>query len=441
MKKFNRLKVSVIANISSKIFSIVFSLAMVPLLLNYLGIEGYGIWLTVYAFVGWLNMFDLGLGNGLKLKLTEAFSKKRSKDIIKLLSSSYILIGAISIIFICLYWISLLFFDWVILLGLSSIENIDISRSISILTISFLLLLLLKLIGVIYSALQLPFVDSIGQTIGQFFFLVFLLGSIYFGIKPSLSHVALISTIPLILIYLILTLNFFLRKVPFLKLSFNSFSKKKTKDIITPGISFFLIQVCSIILYSTDNLIIINLLSSTDVTNYNISYKFFGLPFMIFTIYIATHWPAFIDALTRNRQLWIKQKIKFFNYLFILLIVCYVIAYFIFDFIVPIWTGNDNIEIDHFLNICLILYYLISAYATIYIYVINASGKIALQKYIYIIIALINIPLSVFFVKVLNFGNAGVIIASSICVSLLLILMPIQSQKILNNSANGIWFK
>ena len=92
MIKFNKLKVSVIANLVSKVISIVFSLSLVPLLLNYLGVEGYGIWLTIYAFVGWLNMFDFGLGNGLKLKLTEAFSKKRNKDIIKLISSSYIII-------------------------------------------------------------------------------------------------------------------------------------------------------------------------------------------------------------------------------------------------------------------------------------------------------------------------------------------------------------
>jgi O-antigen/teichoic acid export membrane protein len=441
LKKFNKLKVSVIANLVSKVISIVFSFSLVPLLLNYLGVEGYGIWLTIYAFVGWLNMFDLGLGNGLKLKLTEAFSKKRNKDIIKLISSSYIIIGGIVIILIFLYLISTLLFDWVILIGISSIQDIDISRSISILIISFLLILLLKLIGVIYSSLQLPFVDSITRTIGQFFFLVLLFGSIYFGIKPSLAHVALISTSPLILIYLILTLIFFLRKAPFLKLSFNYFSVEKSKDIISPGISFFLIQFCSVILYSTDNLIIINLLSPTDVTIYNISYKFFGLPFIFFTVYIATHWPAFIDALAKKNLLWIKQKIKFFNYLFILLIVCYIISYFLFDFIMPIWTDNDNIAVDHFLNICVIIYYLISGYATIYIYVINASGKIALQKYIYIIIAFINIPLSVLFVKVFNLGNAGVIIASSICVSLLLILIPIQSHKILNNTAKGIWIK
>ena len=195
------------------------------------------------------------------------------------------------------------------------------------------------------------------------------------------------------------------------------------------------------VLYSTDNLIIINLLSSFDVTIYNISYKFFGLPFLIYTLYIATHWPAFIDALSTNNHIWVSQKIKLFKKLFLYLVITYVILFFLYDMLVPIWTANEALPNDKYLNFCMIIYYLVSAYTTIYIYVINASGKILLQKYIYILIAIINIPLSVLFVKLLNFGSAGVIMASTACLLFLLIIIPIQSDRILNKNLEGIWDK
>jgi O-antigen/teichoic acid export membrane protein len=90
-----RLKVSLIANLSIKFINIVINFTLVPLLLTFLGAEKYGIWLTIYALVGWLTMFDLGLGNGLKLKLTEAFSKKKYREAKKLITTAYVLIGSL----------------------------------------------------------------------------------------------------------------------------------------------------------------------------------------------------------------------------------------------------------------------------------------------------------------------------------------------------------
>ena len=80
-KRASRLKLSVSLNIFLKIINITVSILLVPVLLITLGKEKYGIWVTIFTFIGWLNIFDLGLGEGLKLKLTAAFSLKQSKKI------------------------------------------------------------------------------------------------------------------------------------------------------------------------------------------------------------------------------------------------------------------------------------------------------------------------------------------------------------------------
>ena len=436
-----KLKISLIANLLIKLLSIGVSFALVPLLLSFLGIEKYGIWLTIYAFVGWLTLFDLGLGNGLKLKLTKAFSKKKYHKIKKLISSAYIIIGSISLLLLFLFWVSNYFVHWEILLGLSNMQNDDISYAISILAVSFFIILTVKLISEIFSSLQLPFIDDLAKAIGQFIFLGFLLFYVHFNVDALLVNIAIVATTPLILIFSILSFYFFIIKAPSLKISINSYSKDLAKSILSPGISFFIIQISSIILYSSDNLLISNLISPSAVTNYNISYKFFGLPFMVFALFISTHWVSFIDAMAKGDELWIKRKLKLFNYLFILLVASYIGAFFLYDILVPLWIRNDEIETDLLLNMTMIFYYLISAYATIYIYVVNASGKIALQKYLYIIIAIINIPLSILFVKFFNLGSSGVILASAICLLLLLFFIPIQSFKLINRTAKGIWNK
>jgi len=56
--------------------SIGISLLLVPLTLNYLDKEGYGLWLTLSSIVSWFSLFDIGLGNGFRNKFAEATAVK-----------------------------------------------------------------------------------------------------------------------------------------------------------------------------------------------------------------------------------------------------------------------------------------------------------------------------------------------------------------------------
>ena len=62
----------VIYSFGLQAISIIISLLYVPLLLNYLTQEKYGIWLTLTSIIGWFSFFDIGLGNGMRNKLTES---------------------------------------------------------------------------------------------------------------------------------------------------------------------------------------------------------------------------------------------------------------------------------------------------------------------------------------------------------------------------------
>ncbi len=51
-----------------------------------------------------------------------------------------------------------------------------------------------------------------------------------------------------------------------------------------------------------------------------------------------------------------------------------------------------------------------------YIIFINETEKIKLQMYLYILGAIANIPLTIYFIKKLNIGSSGVILATNICI-------------------------
>ena len=61
-----------------KAVSILIGLLFVPLLLNYLDAERYGIWLTLTSIVGWFTFFDAGLGNGLEIGLQKSCKRRNT---------------------------------------------------------------------------------------------------------------------------------------------------------------------------------------------------------------------------------------------------------------------------------------------------------------------------------------------------------------------------
>ena len=440
-KRTFKLKKSVSFNLILKAFNLTINFLLVSILLTFLGKENYGVWITIYAFINWLNIFDLGLGQGLKLKLTEAFSLNRFKEIIKLISSAYFFLFLVTTILFLGFFITYFLFDWSAVLNVEKEYSSEINYALVILIAFFLLIFIAKLIGVIYSSLQLPFIDNLIKTSSQFVFLLLLIFLNHLDVESSIILLSFFSTAPLLLIYLLVNGHFFIIKAPSLLPKLKHVSKKVLKQIAKPGIQFFAIQMGYIILYSTDNIIIINLMSAESVTDYNIYYKYYSIPFLFYNLYIATHWESFIDALVKKDFSWIKSKINFFNKLFFILILCYFCMYHLEEKVIELWLGNGKITKDHTLAFYMIIYYLISSLTTNFIYVINSYGKLKIQLISYVIIAVINIPLSVFIVQQYKTGSEGVLLASIVCLLILLILMPIQYSKIINQKAKGIWNK
>ena len=103
---------------------------------------------------------------------------------------------------------------------------------------------------------------------------------------------------------------------------------------------------------------------------------------------------------------------------------------YIFPYIVKIWIGQEFIY-PRYLILFWGLFILNRVYGDIYMIFINATGRIKLQMYLYILGAIVNIPLTIYFIKDLNMGSSGAILATNICMLPLAIIMPIQAYYIL----------
>ena len=417
--------------------SILASFLLVPLTINYLDTENYGIWLTLSSFIAWFSFFDIGLGNGLRNKFAEAKAKGDVVLARGYVSSAYFTIGAVSLGLIVIFTILNFFIDWTKVFNASPSLQKDLSLLMPIVFGFFCLQLVVKLITTIYTA------DQHHSVQGKINFFIQLGSLAIIWILTNTSNVSLLffgilySLIPV----LVLTgFNFIGFKNRFLHIrpSFRLWKLEFLKDIFGLGLSFFVIQISGIILFTSDNLIITQLFGPEEVVPYNIAYKYFSIVVMVLSIILAPYWSSITEAYTVGDITWIKKSMKNLLKFTLAGIAGVILLLILSPTVYKIWIGN-KINIPVMLSISMSFFFILTLIYTPFTYFINGTGKVTLQMLSILFTSILNIPLSILLAKNIGLGSSGVIYATIICLLPHVLLCPIQYHKIINNKANGIW--
>jgi len=194
------------------------------------------------------------------------------------------------------------------------------------------------------------------------------------------------------------------------------------------SLAFFCIQLCMIVIFTTDNLIITNLIGPEEVASYDIVYKLFQVVITISIIAQDPLWALYTDAYQKRDFKWIKQTLNRLNKLFIIFIGCVVLLYFFANPIIKFWIQRD-LNISKNLILFMSLFVLVRVYGIIYMNFLNSIGKVKLQMWLYFFGAIVNIPLSIYFVNYCNFGSSGVILGTIISILSLSFILPIQAYR------------
>ncbi|WP_191963350.1 lipopolysaccharide biosynthesis protein [Flavobacterium luteum] len=419
--------------------SILASFLMVPLIINYLEAEKYGIWLTLSSFVAWFSFFDIGMGNGLRNKFAEAKAKGELGLAQAYISTAYFTIGSISL-FLSIFFFTLNnFIDWTAVFNTSSSLQMELSIIMPVVFAFFCLQLVVKLIITIYVADQHHSINDKIQlttnviTLMLIWFLTLTSGS------SLLLFAILFSVLPVIILLLLNFVAFSNTYKDFRPL-FSLWRKVYLKDITGVGFKFFIIQIATLILFTTDNFLISKMFGPKEVVPYNIAFKYFSIIILGYSIVVAPFWSSFTEAFAKKDITWIKQSVKNILKLWLLVPIILLVMIVFSNFFYKTWIG-DKVIVNYGLTLSMALYALLVTFSMVFVNFINGVGKIKLQLITSIISIFINIPLSILLAKYFNLGSVGVILATCFSLSYSVILRPLQFYKIINNTANGIWDK
>lgn len=414
---------------------------IVPLTLGYLGPEEYGIWMTLSSVLTWFTYLDLGIGNGLRVKLAEALAGSDFNKGKIYVSTSYALFGGGMLVLFLIFLIINPFLDWTFLLNTSSGLKNELSALVVWVFGLFLFQFVLKLLTYIISADQRTSITGALNLAVHLLIILFLfILTRYIG-RGSLLDVGVGVSIMPVIVYLIAGYIFFRTIFKKISPSFRMIDFKYSKDLLFLGGQFFVIQAAGLIVFSTDNMIIAQLFSPSEVTVYNIAYKYFYLVPMLFGIFLNPLLPAYTEAFATNDINWIKKVTNKTLKVWMLLSAGVVFMLLASGIVYSIWIGK-GINIPFGLSAAMAVFVIINNWNNIFAYFLNGIGKIRLQFYLSIISAVINIPVSVFFAKYFNMGAAGVITGTIFCLLISgSIWAPLQYKKIISGKASGIWNK
>ncbi len=152
----NKVKKNIIVSGLFKGADTIIYLALVPLTLGYLNPMEYGIWLTLNSILGWINSFDIGLGNGLRNKLADAVAKDDKEQARKYVSTTLFMLIFLVVILFTLGSICINTINWYTLLNVTSDSVGNLAQIVQLSYIFFCLNFVLKFVGNVFQALQIP---------------------------------------------------------------------------------------------------------------------------------------------------------------------------------------------------------------------------------------------------------------------------------------------
>jgi O-antigen/teichoic acid export membrane protein len=414
------------------------TLLQVPATLTILNKTEYGIWLTMFSVFGWFLVFDLGIGTGLKNKLTIAIAKNDIPLAKKYVSTGYVAIGALLLMLSLLFLIAVPFINWVAFFKLPVEDSGGFLWIVAVFGTVTLMSFLFNLIHTVLFAYHKIGLSNLLLFLPQFSLLLLTYLFKYLHVS-SFFVVALAFILTPLFFNLIYTVVLFTGRYKMIRPSLKQYDRRYLKDILVLGLRFFAVQIAGMVIFSTDNIFISHLYSPARVTEYNIVIRYFSIIGVVFSVITSPMMALYTHAIAKDEYNWVRKQVAKLIKMWFVFIFISAGMVLVSSFVFHIWIGASfNVPIAFVILIA--LYMLQNIWNNIFVVPVNGMGKIKLQVIYSFASAVINIPLILFFHRLFNSINS-IVLANIISLSIGSAFAYIQYKLTITKRDKGIFAK
>lgn len=384
-----------------KILSLVLTVYNIRIMVSYLGNDIYGDWVTISSIVSWMNIGDFGIGNGLRNEISKLYAHNDKNKIKNTIYSTNRLFVIISVsMFLVIIVIGKL-------LVILNVVSKDYFLPLILMSFFFAFGLFLGRVQSVALGIQKTWYTYMSNMIGTSISILCYKIVYFFELDPSLivcSFFYGVSTIIPLLIVAILLRRILNSDSDFVYV----YEKEIVGRVFNSGFRFFILQVTSVILFSTDSLLVKYYFGSSEVTRYSLINQIYNTGASIFFILINSFWSGVTIHYEKKDVQWIASNVKRLLIVLQLFLIGIILVSLVFNRLIQLWLGEKNIVYSFGIILIFAIYCYFDCLQSIFSNLNYGIGNTDLIMKFGIFSAIINIPLSIIFAKLLHMGISGI---------------------------------
>lgn len=375
--------------------------------------EILGAWFTIVSILNWVLIFDIGLGNGLRNRLTEVLSNNDLVLARKYISTSYVVAFIFSILLFFLIKFIGVYADWnsILNIGRNLISNEVLGYSVNIILGGICFQFIMKMIISILYALQKSALVNLMGVLSNVIILFSLLIINRGSVEENLISMAYVNVFALNVPMVLFTIYTFNNTLKDMVPNIKSFDKNLCRELLDVGLVLLWLQIIFLIVSNTNEFLISFFTGSNNVVMYQAYMRIYNTGAMIFSFALTPVWSAVTKAKAEGNYSWIKKIYKFFIAMsFLCLLVGLCISFF-GQFIFDIWIGNDVVEFNFIFGVIFSIHSFIFIIHNVNTSISNGLSYFKFQMIGMSLAAVIHVPLAYILV---SFSESwiGVLLAS-----------------------------
>jgi O-antigen/teichoic acid export membrane protein len=418
-ERFRRAAMTAIFTGMARVIGLLATLITVPLTYSYLGPERYGLWMVLISIISVMGFADLGIGNGLMNAVSEAYGKDDRSLAKEYVTSAFVMMLGIAAILTAAGAAGYSFVPWMRLFNVTSgAVAAEGARAFLVLFCWFVLSIPLGVVTRTQAGLQQGYFPQIVGAFGSIVSLLALL--LVIALHGSLALLVLASTFGAVAATVLNGWLLF-REHPWLLPSWHAYRRSSADKILKLGLLFFVLQCAFAVSYSSDNIVIAQVMGAAAVAIYAVPQKLFSIATVGVSMGLDPLWPAYGEALARGDTAWVRRV--FFASLRITLAISVPLCAFLVlaaPWILRVAVGKSlNAPIS--LLVTLAVWGVVASVSGVTSMLLNGAGIMKEQAIVSAFASLSNLALSIIFTR--RLGVMGVCLGS--IVTQLLITLPV----------------
>lgn len=436
--EYSNILINIIASFAVKGGSLVVTMLTTPAYIRYFNDNvTLGVWYTVLSVLQAVLTLDIGVGNGLRNKLTVAVVKKDDAEASKLISSAYAIVFLVTSLLALISVFAFDYLPWNVILNVEA-QTVDITilaQTMKIVFCGVMLQLALKLINSILYALQKSALNNFLSLLSSVLILTYVSFAPSKTQEENLLSMAIINVAAVNLPLVCASVWVFLGELKKAKPSIRNASIAYAKNVMGAGMKFFCLQIAFMFISSVNEYLISFMCGPEYTVNYQVYHKVFGLVSGMLSLALLPIWSSVTKAQAEKNYLWISKLYKTLCLAALgISAISFIIVPFI-EVIVNIWIGEGVIEVSQAAAIIFCAYNMMFLWHNVNTTIANGLSYLKPQFIWLTVGAVAKIPVSYFCYWIMGDWSA-IMLANCIVLLPLSIAQPIMLRKYLKQQTN-----